>query len=177
VFVNVSTRQIGAADLTRFVAAALARTGIPPHRLGLEITESGMLLATEDARADLRRIRELGVDLIIDDFGTGYSALSSVLQSPVAGLKLAREFTLRLGDRSTGDRISTTIATLAHSLEMYGVIEGVETEAQFALAKRHGWTFGQGFLFGHAVAAHEIAFLADGTVAVGDSLLGTLGRC
>ena len=166
VFVNVSTRQIGAADLTRFVAAALTESGIEPHRLGLEITESGMLLATHDAHSDLDRIKELGVDLIIDDFGTGYSALSSVLQSPVAGLKLAREFTLRLGDRSTGDRISTTIATLAHGLDMYGVIEGVETEAQYTLAKRHGWTFGQGFLFGHALPASDILIEPDGTVAL-----------
>jgi diguanylate cyclase (GGDEF)-like protein/PAS domain S-box-containing protein len=175
VFVNVSTRQIGGADLTRFVSSALAASGIEPHRLCLEITESGMLLATHDAHADLQRIKDLGVDLVIDDFGTGYSALSSVLQSPVAGLKLAREFTLRLGDRSTGDRISTTIATLAHSLDMYGVIEGVETEAQFTLAKRHGWTFGQGFLFGHATAAEDITFRADGTVAIGDNALLALG--
>jgi len=174
VFVNVSTRQIGAADLTRFVVAALRDSGIEPHRLGLEIVESGMLLATQDAHSDLGRIAELGVDLILDDFGTGYSALSSVLQSPVAGLKLAREFTLRLGDRSTGDRISTTIAALAHSLEMYGVIEGVETEAQFAIAKLHGWGFGQGYLFGHPVSSAEISFNPDGTVAVGNSVLAAV---
>jgi len=174
VFVNVSTRQIGAADLARFVSSALAASGIEPHRLGLEITESGMLLATNEAHSDLQRIKDMGVDLIIDDFGTGYSALSSVLQSPVAGLKLAREFTLRLGDRATGDRISTTIATLAHSLDMYGVIEGVETEAQFTLAKRHGWTFGQGYLFGHAAAASDICFDHDGTVRVGTASLLSL---
>ena len=171
VFVNVSTRQIGAADLTRFVSAALQESGIEPHRLGLEITESGMLLASRDAHADLQRITELGVDLILDDFGTGYSALSSVLQSPVAGLKLAREFTLRLGDRSIGDRISTTMATLTHSLDMYGVIEGVETEAQYALATRHGWTFGQGYLFGHPTAERNIVFQPDATVALGDNVL------
>ena len=175
VFVNVSTRQIGAADLTRVVNAALRDSGIEPHRLGLEITESGMLLASEDALSDLRRITELGVDLILDDFGTGYSALSSVLQSPVAGLKLAREFTLRLGDRSSGDRISTTMATLTKSLDMYGVIEGVETQAQYLLAKTHGWTFGQGFLFGHPTAAADIRFSEDGQVLVGDKLLGALG--
>jgi len=174
VFVNVSTRQIGAADLTRVVNHALRESGIEPHRLGLEITESGMLLASDDALSDLRRITELGVDLILDDFGTGYSALSSVLQSPVAGLKLAREFTLRLGDRSSGDRISTTMATLTKSLDMYGVIEGVETQAQYLLAKMHGWTFGQGFLFGHPTAASDIHFLDDGQVAIGDKVLGAI---
>jgi diguanylate cyclase (GGDEF)-like protein len=166
VFVNVSTRQIGAADLHRVVKSALASTGVAPQRLGLEITESGVLMATTAAHADLASLAQMGVDLILDDFGTGYSALSSVLQNPVAGLKLAREFTLRLGDRSTGDRISTAMATLTNSLDMYGVIEGIETEAQFAIARRHGWTYGQGFLFGHPVPAEAIEFEAGGTVRI-----------
>ncbi len=156
VFVNVSTRQIGSADLTHVVKDALTTTGANPSQLGLEITESGMLMATAAARADLKALTELGCELILDDFGTGYSALSSVLQNPVSGLKLARDFTLRLGDRGTGDRISTAIATLTRSLDMYGVIEGIETEAQYAIARRHGWQLGQGFLFGHAQPASDI---------------------
>src|SRR5690606_26073221 len=77
VLVNVSTRQIGSADLTRVVREALDETGVDPARLGLEITESGMLLASQAAHADLSSLTEMGIDLIIDDFGTGYSALSS----------------------------------------------------------------------------------------------------
>lgn len=169
VFVNVSTRQIGGADLHRVVKAALATSGIDARRVGLEITESGVLMATSAAHADLRALAEMGVDLIIDDFGTGYSALSSVLQNPVAGLKLAREFTLRLGDRSTGDRISTAMATLTNSLDMYGVIEGIETEAQFAIARRHGWTYGQGFLFGHPVPSAAISFDDDGIAVIAEA--------
>src|SRR5690606_9360857 len=164
VFVNVSTRQIGTADLTRVVRQALASTGARPRQLSLEITESGMLMATAAARADLKALTELGCELILDDFGTGYSALSSVLQNPVSGLKLARDFTLRLGDRGTGDRISTAIATLTRSLDMFGVIEGIETEAQCAIARRHGWHLGQGFLFGHPVPAEAIHFGADGEI-------------
>lgn len=160
VFVNVSTRQIGSADLTRVVTHALESTGIDPGRLGLEITESGMLIATQAARADLDGLTQLGVELIIDDFGTGYSALSSVLLNPVSGLKLAREFTQRLGDRSTGDRISTTVAALTRSLGMSGVIEGVESEAQRDIAREHGWALGQGFLFGHAMPVSELPFVA-----------------
>ncbi|WP_159450073.1 bifunctional diguanylate cyclase/phosphodiesterase [Demequina sp. NBRC 110056] len=162
VLVNVSTRQIGGADLTRVVRGALDDTGVDPSRLGLEITESGMLLATQAASSDLEALASMGVDLILDDFGTGYSALSSVLQNPVAGLKLAREFTLRLGDRSTGDRISTAIANLSDSLGMYGVIEGVETEAQYRRAREHGWALGQGYLFGHPLPPEEITFTAPG---------------
>ncbi len=156
IFVNVSTRQIGGADLTRVVTAALDSTGVSPDRLGLEITESGMLAATPAEHSDLDRLTAMGIDLLIDDFGTGYSSLSSVLQNPVSGLKLAREFTLRLGDRSTGDRISTAMASLTTSLDMYGIIEGIETEAQYSIARQHGWSFGQGFLFGHALPAEEL---------------------
>ncbi|MFW2514597.1 putative bifunctional diguanylate cyclase/phosphodiesterase [Demequina sp. SO4-13] len=157
VLVNVSTRQIGGADLARVVREALDATGIDPARLALEITESGMLLATQAAHADMSALTDMGIDLIIDDFGTGYSALSSVLQNPVAGLKLAREFTLRLGDRSTGDRISTAVATLVDSLGMYGVIEGIETEAQYRQALGHGWKLGQGFLFAYPAPAEQVA--------------------
>jgi len=157
VFVNVSTRQIGTADLTRVVRDALATTGASASQLGLEITESGILMATGIARADLKALVDMGIELILDDFGTGYSSLSSVLQNPVAGLKLARDFTLRLGDKGTGDRISTAVAALTRSLDMFGIIEGIETEAQFAMARRHGWQLAQGFLFGHALPPSEIA--------------------
>ena len=157
VFVNVSTRQIGTADLSRVVKQALDSTGVPANQLGIEITESGMLMATAAARADLKALVDMGIELILDDFGTGYSSLSSVLQNPVAGLKLAREFTLRLGDKGTGDRISTAVAALTRSLDMFGIIEGIETEAQYATARRHGWQLGQGFLFGHALPPADIA--------------------
>ena len=146
IFVNVSTRQIGVADLAQSVRAALDATGVDPSRVCLEITESGMLMATGAARADLDAIAALGVDLIIDDFGTGYSALSSVLQNPVSGLKLAREFTVVLGDGGAGDRISTAMASLVRGLGMYGVVEGIETREQLDLARQHGWQYGQGFL-------------------------------
>ena len=165
-FVNVSTRQIGAADLTRVAKSALAASGVAPGRISLEITESGMLMASKSAHADLENLTALGLDLVLDDFGTGYSALSSVLQNPVAGLKLAREFTLRLGDKGTGDRISVAVATLTNSLDMYGVIEGVETEAQYALAKRHGWTYGQGYLFGHPIPPEAIEIEHAGKVTI-----------
>ncbi len=166
VLVNVSTRQIGTADLTCVVKSALEATGASARQLAIEITESGILMATASTRADLKALVDLGIVLVIDDFGTGYSSLSSVLQNPVAGLKLAREFTLRLGDKGTGDRISTAVAALTRSLDMFGIIEGIETESQYAIARRHGWPLGQGFLFGHAVPPSEITL---GLPPVGDS--------
>lgn len=156
VFVNVSTRQIGAADLARSVQSVIEATGVDPSRVCLEITESGMLMATSAARSDIEAIAALGVDLVIDDFGTGYSALSSVLQNPVSGLKLAREFTVRLGDGRAGDRISTAIASLVRGLGMYGVVEGIETREQLDLARQHGWRYGQGFLIARPSPEEEL---------------------
>lgn len=161
VYINVSPRQIGrtpgstggaAQGLASTVARTLAERGVPPHRLGIEITESGVLEASEAAREDLARLSALGVALVLDDFGTGYSALSSVLSAPIEGLKLDRSFTVRLGDGGACDRISTAIAALVDSLATHGVVEGIETEEQRVLAIAHGWRHGQGWLFGRAAA-------------------------
>ena len=157
-FINVSTRQIGAADLTRAVRTALETSGVDARRISLEITESGMLMTTKVARADLESIADMGVDLVLDDFGTGYSALASIIQKPVAGLKLAQEFTQRLGDNGSGDRISSAVASLAASLGMYGVVEGVETEDQHARAVGDGWLYGQGYLYGRPMPESALSF-------------------
>ncbi len=155
VFVNVSTRQIGSANLAREVKAALAGSGIDPDRLCLEITETGMLLATEASRLDLENVAALGVTLVLDDFGQGYSALSAVLHNPITGLKLSKEYTDRLGDPS-GDRVSSAIAMLTTGLDIMGIIEGIETEEQHAAAVRQGWTFGQGYLYGRPMPEEEL---------------------
>ncbi len=169
-FINVSTRQIGSADLARAVRAALDASGVDGRRICLEITESGMLMTTKVARADLENIAEMGVDLVLDDFGTGYSVLASIIQKPVAGLKLAQEFTQRLGDNGSGDRISSAVASLALSLGMYGVVEGVETEDQHACATRDGWLYGQGYLYGRPMPENMVSFVdagrARGTIGV-----------
>jgi diguanylate cyclase (GGDEF)-like protein/PAS domain S-box-containing protein len=156
VFVNVSPRQIGAADLSQVVQDVLRQTGVGAHRLGLEITETGVLRAAGSARADLERLAALGVTLVLDDFGTGYSALSSVLAAPITGLKLDRSFTARLGDAAAGDRISVAIAALVDSLDGYGVVEGIETEDVRLHAIAHGWTHGQGWLFGRPAPEQQI---------------------
>jgi predicted signal transduction protein with EAL and GGDEF domain len=159
VFVNVSPRQIGRADLSRVVQEALTATGVEPHRLGLEITESGVLKASGSARVDLERLAGMGVTLVLDDFGTGYSALSSILSAPVDGLKLDRSFTARLGDEGAADRISIAMAALADSLHRYAVVEGVETEPQRTHALAHGWTHGQGWLFGRPAPEDRVALV------------------
>jgi len=163
-YVNVSPRQIGRADVSRVVGDALARRGVAPHRLGLEVTESGVIGAAGSAREDLERLSSMGVTIVLDDFGTGFSALSSVLSAPVDGLKLDRSFTARLGDDGAADRISIAIAALADSLHGYGVVEGVETPEQRDRALAHGWTHGQGWLFGRPVPEDELDAVTGGGV-------------
>jgi EAL domain-containing protein (putative c-di-GMP-specific phosphodiesterase class I) len=116
-----------------------------------------MLLATEASRLDMENVAALGVTLVLDDFGQGYSALSAILQNPIAGLKLSKEYTDRLGDPS-GDRVSSAIALLTSGLGIMGIIEGVETEEQHAAAVQHGWEFGQGYLYGRPMPEDDLAF-------------------
>jgi diguanylate cyclase (GGDEF)-like protein len=146
VYVNVSPAQLG-RDLDGLVRSELAAAGVPALRLGLEITENGVLQATGSSLGEMERLREMGVGLLMDDFGTGYSALSSVLTTPITGLKLDRSFIARLGDDGPADRITSTVADLVRSLGFHGVAEGIETEGQRVQALTHGWMLGQGYLF------------------------------
>ena len=155
VYVNVAPVQLG-CDLTGVVRSTLAAAGVPASRLGLEITENGVLTAAGSSLSEMEQLRDMGVEMLMDDFGTGYSALSSVLTTPITGLKLDRSFTARLGDGGTADRITSTVADLVHSLSLRGVVEGIETEEQCALALQHRWTLGQGYLFARPVAASAL---------------------
>jgi diguanylate cyclase (GGDEF)-like protein/PAS domain S-box-containing protein len=146
VFLNVAPVQLG-RGMSSAVRRELAAAGVPPSRLGLEITENGILVATGSSRAEMEALRDMGVMLLIDDFGTGYSALSSILTTPVSGIKLDRSFTSLLGRDQAADRISATMANLVLSLGQFAVVEGIETEEQRQQAMAHGWMYGQGYLF------------------------------
>ncbi len=165
VYVNVAPVQLG-CDLTGVVRTTLHAVGVPASRLGLEITENGVLSAAGSSLTEMEQLRDMGVEMLMDDFGTGYSALSSVLTTPITGLKLDRSFTARLGDGGTADRITSTVADLVHSLSLHGVVEGIETEEQCALALQHRWTLGQGYLFARPVPAS--ALIMPGASLAGD---------
>jgi EAL domain-containing protein (putative c-di-GMP-specific phosphodiesterase class I) len=132
----------------------------------MEITENGILVATGSSLVEMESLKDMGVMLLIDDFGTGYSALSSILTTPVNGLKLDRSFTSLLGQDQAADRISATMANLVLSLGEYAVVEGIETEEQRAHAMAHGWTYGQGYLFGHPLPEAELDLAATGASLV-----------
>ncbi len=143
--VNVSPIQLKQIGLSQNIKQILAETGLPGTCLKLEITES-CLLETFDIGA-LDQIRNLGIRLCIDDFGTGYSSLSRLHELPIDSLKIDRAFVTRLGSEVDSSEIIKTILTLAQSLNMTTVAEGIETEFQLEKLSELGCQLGQGYLF------------------------------
>lgn len=145
VAVNVSARQLRAADFARTVANILEETGLPPEALELELTESILIEHTETQRDNLRALRAMGVTLALDDFGTGYSSLSYLRQLPLNTLKIDRSFIGDVGRDPKARAIGKSIVALAHALELRVVAEGVETAEQLAFCAQNGCDLIQGF--------------------------------
>ena len=149
--VNLSGKHFVRPDTVDYVEMVLQETGLDPHSLEIEITESVALTDIVTAVFVLAQLREMGIQLTTDDFGTGYSSLSYLHQLPITKLKIDRFFISRM-DKSEDDReIVRTIVALAHRLGMDVVAEGVETEAQMAHLKAVECQYKQGFLFSKPV--------------------------
>ncbi|HEY4920707.1 MAG TPA: EAL domain-containing protein [Xanthobacteraceae bacterium] len=146
--VNLSPAQFRRGHLADTVMAALARSGLPAHRLELEITESVLLQKSESNLAALHAIKRLGVSIVLDDFGTGYSSLGYLRMFPFDKIKIDRSFVQELASRSDCAAIVCAITGLARSLNIVATAEGVETEEQFALVRAAGCNLVQGYLFG-----------------------------
>ncbi|HEY1136120.1 MAG TPA: EAL domain-containing protein [Xanthomonadaceae bacterium] len=130
VAVNVSVLQLLRGDFSEIVRRVLADTGVPPQALELEVTESVLMANAEQAAAKLQALREMGVSLAIDDFGTGYSSLAYLKRLPITTLKIDKTFITDLNRDPDDTAITTTVITMAHSLGLTVVAEGVETETQ-----------------------------------------------
>jgi diguanylate cyclase (GGDEF)-like protein/PAS domain S-box-containing protein len=148
VAVNVSPSQVRRPGLLTEIESVLDRTGLPPSRLVIELTETVMLGAAPAGRTELHRLDDLGVRLVVDDFGTGFSAFSYLRDLPVSGIKVDRSFTAGLGSDPQCDRIVEALTGLARGLGVDLVAEGVETEQQRAFLCRIGCRHAQGYLFG-----------------------------
>jgi len=153
VAVNLSPAQFRHGDLVHTVADALARTGLPAHRLELEITESLLQEDPEDVVALLRDLRGLGVSIAMDDFGTGWSSLAHLWRFPFGKLKIDRAFVTDLARDPKLSAIIATIVGLGRILDMTVVAEGVETEEQARILTAEGCEQGQGWLFGRPMPA------------------------
>jgi diguanylate cyclase (GGDEF)-like protein len=148
VAVNVSSLQFARPAFVEEVSEILDRTGLAPELLQIELTESIMLSGPERAAETMKRLRTLGVSLAIDDFGTGYSCFSYLPRLPFNTLKIDRSFVHELETRFGVKAIVRSLVTLAHSLEMQVIVEGIETVQQFELIKKLGGNEVQGYLFG-----------------------------
>ncbi len=153
--VNVSTRDLVSMDLPSVVAGVLARQGLNPALLCLEITESAIMGDPTLALASLSRLNEMGVRLSIDDFGTGYSSLAYLKKLPVQELKIDRSFVMNL-DRDSGDAmIVRSTIELAHNFGLQVVAEGVENEHICQTLIRLGCDEAQGYHFGRPMPADD----------------------
>ncbi|HEX8459436.1 MAG TPA: EAL domain-containing protein [Pyrinomonadaceae bacterium] len=157
--VNLSGKQFKQPDLVGQVKQVLYRTGLDPHCLRLEITESMVMDDAEAATAMLRQLRSLNVQLSIDDFGTGYSSLSYLHRFPVNILKIDRSFVGRMSMDEESLGIVETVITLASKLKMSVIAEGIETEEQWQKLKALRCPYGQGYLFSKPVPAETAATL------------------
>ena len=163
--VNLSPRQLRHSRLVEDVITTLEEVGLPPSRLKLEITES-LLVETEDTvLTQLKRLRELGIELALDDFGTGYSSLGYLSRLPIDSLKIDRTFVGRLDEDQTRAAIVRTIVSFALALGLTVVGEGIETEVQLLHLRALGCNHGQGYYFTRPVDAENVeALLARGVV-------------
>jgi diguanylate cyclase (GGDEF)-like protein/PAS domain S-box-containing protein len=148
VSVNLSARQLLNDDIVAVVRDVLGRTGLPPGRLCLELTESQLMEDPDRAGAVLAELRRLGVGLAMDDFGTGYSSLAYLKRFPVDTLKIDRSFVSGLAEDADDAAIVTAVLALARALGLRTVAEGVETEEQARALRRLGCGHAQGYLFG-----------------------------
>ncbi|ANJ75019.1 EAL domain-containing protein [Ralstonia insidiosa] len=154
VSVNLSGRQARDPALVQNVLNVLAETGLPPHMLELEITESVLMEDIEANIALLEALHLAGISLSIDDFGTGYSSLAYLQRFPIQKLKIDRSFVQRMpGD---GEAIAGAVIAMAHSLKMEVVAEGVEDAEQLALLRKAGCDLGQGYLFSRPLQAQPL---------------------
>ena len=160
--VNVSGRQVDEGSLPTAVKRALDVTGLAPHRLQLELTETVLMDDVDRAAEVLHELKALGVSLAVDDFGKGYSSLSYLHRFPFDLIKLDRSFIGRLPDSRADRAIVSAVTSFADALEMAVVAEGVETEAQREALRELGCEYAQGFLFHRPLpAAGTTALLTD----------------
>jgi diguanylate cyclase (GGDEF)-like protein/PAS domain S-box-containing protein len=157
VSVNLSARQFAQHDLVESVAQALNEAQLEPEYLEIELTESLVMADVDRAIGILRELKALGVKLSIDDFGTGYSSLSYLKRFPIDVLKIDRSFVNDITVDPDDAAIVASIISLAHSLRLQVIAEGVETEAQLTYLQQHQCDQIQGYFFSRPVTAEAFA--------------------
>ena len=153
VAVNLSARQFAQKNLAESIMTILQETGLPASDLEIELTESLVMTDVERAVGVLDELKAIGVQLSIDDFGTGYSSLSYLKRFPIHVLKIDQSFVRDIASSTDDAAIVALIISLAHSLKLNVIAEGVETPEQLAYLNQHDCDEMQGYLFSRPVPA------------------------
>ena len=156
VAVNLSARQFQQPNLTEEIAEVLEETGLDAKYLELEITESNAMQNAENTIYTLRELKALGVRISMDDFGTGYSSLNYLKRFPIDTLKLDQSFVRDVTTDNRDAAIVSAVISLAHSLNLEVVAEGVETEEQLAFMRQQRCDRIQGFFFSAPMSTEEL---------------------
>jgi len=154
--VNLSPRQFWYPGISRTITEVLHDSGLEPHQLEIEITESMIMQDVENAIAMMKELKRLGVQISIDDFGTGYSSLSYLKRFPFDKLKIDISFVREVTSDPGSAAIAKTIIAMAHNLNLRVIAEGVETEGQLSSLRTHGCDEMQGFYFSRPLPPDKI---------------------
>ena len=157
--VNLSGRQLAQPGFENEVRRILLETGADPRQLKLEITETAIIENTDGALEPLAELRALGVQVVLDDFGTGYSSLTYLQHLPIDTLKIDRSFMQEMRDDERTLQIVGTIISLAKTLHLDLVAEGIENVEELELLRERGCPHGQGYLFSKPAPLSEIISL------------------
>ena len=162
VSVNVSARDFRHADVEAMVTSALEVSGLPAHRLEVEVTETALIEEKETATRILSALGKRGVGIALDDFGTGYSSLSYLQAMPFSKLKIDRSFVMDIAANPRSLKLLSNVAQLGKDINLTVTAEGVETEEQLSLIQTHTKVDQiQGYLFGVPLPRREVAELID----------------
>ncbi|HJX85289.1 MAG TPA: EAL domain-containing protein, partial [Candidatus Angelobacter sp.] len=161
VAVNLSPRQFQQPDLLAMVERALKESQLDPNSLELEITESSVMRSTESAIVTMKALKTMGVHLAIDDFGSGYSSLAYLKRFPIDCLKIDQSFVRDVTGDPNDAAIVMAVITLAHSLNLSVVAEGVETEEQLRFLRLLRCDEMQGYLFSRPLDAEAFQSLVE----------------
>jgi diguanylate cyclase (GGDEF)-like protein len=174
--VNVSARQLDSDDFLADIESALAESGLDPHKLVVELTETALMHDPDAATRQLTAISALGAKVAIDDFGTGYSSLDHLRRFPVDILKIDRCFIARMLRDSQGEALIHTLVRLGDALGVGTIAEGIENAEQLRLLRAHNCQRGQGFLFAHPLLAENLEQHLHASTSSSDSESSLGGR-
>lgn len=146
--VNLSTTNFHQRNIFQDIAQAISEHDVPPAAIEIELTETGLMENNKATRLELSRLKDLGIRLAIDDFGTGFSSMAYLRDFPVDTLKIDRSFLAGIGGDHTADVILHNMVSLAKTLKLEVVVEGIENQQQLEFVKELQCDQGQGFKFG-----------------------------